>query len=61
MNYTNQQYAGMRIFLGEPRENSAEAYRLYIERFLNRLTPSRHFNTSCELVHLYLFAYFLIQ
>jgi hypothetical protein len=62
INHTKEECADMYLILGGARGNSAEAEQLYAERFLNHRTQSATIlNTSCELVHLYLFSYLLIK
>jgi hypothetical protein len=62
MKYTEQEYADMQLFVGERRGNSAETEQLCADRFPKRRSPSRYFlNTSLELVHFSLFAYFLAK
>jgi hypothetical protein len=51
----------MHRILGEERGNSGEAERLYAEGSPTARHPVVTLNTSCELVHLYLFVYFLIK
>jgi hypothetical protein len=60
-NYKNEEFVEIHRILGEARRNSAEAKRLYAERFPSRQIPHFILNTSCELVHFYFFAYFLIN